>query len=449
MPLLQLVIDVSGITATSFSNPFATAAFLFINGGWVIVVPAILWGLWQAYVLYIQLRYDASIEFILLAIDVPKENEQSPKAVEQIFAHLSGIQKKANLVERFIHGYNQQSFSLELVSIGGYIQFIIRTPKEHRDLVEAAVYAQYPDAEISEIDDYVPQLKPDFPNEYNLWGTEFKLTGAPPKPIRTYPSFEHTLSQKFLDPMASTLEIMSRLRPGEQIWLQLNVTPTLDDRWREAGERLIRKLIKAKVEQGGGGVLGLPGNVALGTYETLTRTLFEPGAEERKQDTSKFPTLMQHLPPNEKAVVESIGIKISKIAYEAKFRFIYFAHRSVFDKSRVPAVVGAIKQLNTLDLNGLIPNKKISTKIDYFMIRTRERWRKAKLYYGYRARSMRRGQKKLVLNVEELATIYHFPVMDVKAPLVKRTESKRSEPPLALPVAPPEIQGAVEAPPPR
>ena len=38
------------------------------------------------------------------------------------------------------------------------------------------------------------------------------------------------------------------------------------------------------------------------------------------------------------------------------------------------------------------------------------------------------------MNIEELATIYHFPGVDIKAPLLKTTESKKSEPPFKLPI---------------
>ncbi|MDZ4229552.1 MAG: hypothetical protein U1C53_00250, partial [Candidatus Veblenbacteria bacterium] len=53
----------------------------------------------------------------------------------------------------------------------------------------------------------------------------------------------------------------------------------------------------------------------------------------------------------------------------------------------------------------------------------------------YAGRSNRRGHGEgFILNTEELATLYHFPVVTVKAPLVKKTEAKKAEPPFGLPV---------------
>ena len=44
------------------------------------------------------------------------------------------------------------------------------------------------------------------------------------------------------------------------------------------------------------------------------------------------------------------------------------------------------------------------------------------------------GATPFMLCTEELATLYHFPTITVKAPLIKKAEAKRAEPPTALPV---------------
>jgi len=438
---MEIVIDVSGVSdAAGIANPFAALWFIFSHGGWLILIPVVLWGAFRLWLGWRQEKYHHSIKYILLAVDVPRENEQSPKAVEQIFSHLSGIQKGGNLKERYIDGYTQPSISLEIVSIEGYVQFLIHTPTKFRDLVEAAFYAQYPNAEITEVEDYAQPFKPEFPNEeFDLWGAELMLTNKQYFPIKTYPSFEHTLSQTFFDPMANILEIFSRLGRGEQIWFQILITPPKDDHWRESGLNLIKKLIGAKIKDKSkfGDLMWLPTNVAHGLYESAVASIITPTGfgESGGESDSGPPNQMQYLPPHERAVVEQVGMKVSKIAYECKIRFVYLAKHDEFNKDRIAASIGAIRQFNTLDMNGFKVDKKTKTAVDYFFVKRRERARKRRILRHFRNRSFHAGRNEYVLNVEELASIYHFPVTTVvKAPRIQKTASKRGEPPAALPV---------------
>jgi len=132
----------------------------------------------------------------------------------------------------------QLAMSLEIVSIGGYTQFIIRVPITHKDIVEAAIYAQYPKAEISEVEDYAERHKGlTFPSEErDLWGTEFVCGKPSPYPIRTYPSFEHTLTQQFADPMAQILEVFNKINKDEELWMQIIITP-IKEGWKKKGIR--------------------------------------------------------------------------------------------------------------------------------------------------------------------------------------------------------------------
>jgi hypothetical protein len=428
------------ITIPDFSNPFEVTWWLFTHGGWILIVITIGYGIWWLYMDYIQGRFVMNTKYVLLAVDVPKENEQTPKAVEHIFSHLHGIHKNPNFFEKYRDGYVQPTITIELVSIGGYIQFLLRVPEAQRDLAEAAIYAQYPNAEISEVEDYVNQFEAKFPNdEYDMWGAEMVLIGKDYLPIRTYPQWEHSLTQTFLDPMASMLEMMGRLQSSEQMWFQLVLRPNADNGWRQKGLEAINKLAGIKSKKKNNGVLTslseAPGNLALGTWETITRTLFDPGeyANKKKEDNAP-PSLMQHLTPNVKAVIEAIAMKISKLGFDVKFRTLYFGGVDVFSKSRVSAITGALKQFNTLDLNGFKPDSKMKTSRDFFFVKRRVANLKRRLLWGYKYRSIWRGRKIFVLNTEELASLWHFPVLTVKAPQVKKQEAKRGEPPVALPV---------------
>lgn len=436
---MNIVIDLTSVGGNGgVANPFVVLLAIVSHGGWIVLIPVLLWGAFRIWVNYRQLIYKQRMKNVLLAIDVPKENEQSPKAVEQIFAHLAGIQKNGNLRERYIDGYVQPNLSLELVSIEGYVQFLIYTPEKFRDLVEAAFYAQYPNAEVTEVDDYSLPFRPQFPNEeFNIWGSEIKLTNKEYYPIKTYVSFEHSLSQTFFDPMANILEIFSRLGRGEQVWMQILIRPPRKDTWREAGVKAIKKLIGMKASQKNMNLMWLPSQVVQGIYESAVSSIVAPtgfGETKSKQDNAPA-SLMQHLPPHERTVVEQVGMKLSKFGYESKIRLIYLGKHDVFNKDRVAAFTGSLRQFSTLDMNGFTVDKKTKTSVDYFFVKHRNNARRVRVLRNYRNRSIAAGRNRYALNIEELATLYHFPVTTVvKAPRVQKTESKRGEPPTALPV---------------
>ncbi len=383
-------------------------------------------------------KYLQATKFILLAIDIPKNNEQSPKAVEQVFATLAGTLSGPNLYERYWLGNHQLSFSLELVSLEGYIQYIIHSPEKYRDVVEAAFFAQYPDAEIMEIPDYVKNFPDDFPNDtYDLWGTDLKLGNKNPYPIRTYPRFEHTLSQEIKDPLASLLEVMSHLRRGEYACLQWVITPT-GDSWKLQCEKEVKKIIGEKA----------PEKKDIGYYMTYpflsfmkflgdTLVVNAEGTADNQAKREDAPNKMLYLTSGQRDVLQGIEEKMSKIGFLAKGRFVYLSRRELFDKNRgVAPIMGGLNQFNTLNMNYFTKVKTTTTTADYWRVEKRIAKKQTKIIKAYKQRigDSKFGNNPFVLNIEELATVYHFPAMTVKAPLVKKVESKRSEPPAALPV---------------
>lgn len=445
-------------------TPIAAGLTLFKMGGWVVVVILAVMGLWYAWMTWRQNSWASRIEHVLLAIDVPKETEQTPKAVEHIFSTIYGTVAFYDRIEKYWHGKIPPSFSLEIVSIDGYVQFFIRSWSKLRDVVEAAIYAQYPDAEIAEVEDYTKAAPKEFPAEgWDLFGIEFKPFNKSPYPIRTYPEFEDSVSGELKDPIAALLEGLSKLQPGEQLWLQILISPDSGIDVRAEGEGIIKKLIKAKA----GGKKNILQEFA---SDFMGQILPPPeGASSKKEEP---PTMMLHLTPGEKKVVESIQLKLGKVMFNSKIRAIYVGRKETFAKARtISTLKGAIGQFTQMDLNGLWANPTVATKSDYI-------WQRKKIFEylslfmystfvtrqntilrAYRSRDMSIGLTPFALNTEELASLYHFPIITVKAPLLKKTEAKRAEPPFKLPVHAPETlvptipppepkEGARRAPPP-
>jgi len=197
---------------------FAVFAGVMALGGWLVIVWLLFFAGLHLYGEMLEDRYKKDWEWVLLAIDVPIENVQTPKAVEQTFNHLAGALENASFPEQYIYGHKQRWFSFEIISIEGYIQFLIRTERKFYDLVVASIYAQYPNAEVIEVEDYVNNVPEKYPNEfYNIWGADFGLAEHEAFPLRMYEQFKNSIGKDIVlsDPMGTFLESFSRIGAGE------------------------------------------------------------------------------------------------------------------------------------------------------------------------------------------------------------------------------------------
>ena len=94
--------------------------------------------------------------------------------------------------------------------------------------------------------------------------------------------------------------------------------------------------------------------------------------------------------------------------------------------------MGAIKQFSDLNSNSMKPDNGSKTYAYYVATDARQNYRRRKIYRRYRDRDM--DGAKVVFSTTEMATLWHFPNMNIKAPSVTRVESKKGSAPFNLPV---------------
>jgi len=437
---MNIVIDFS-----SFANFFSQPADVVLGQvlyyfGWLPVAITFLWGSFKLWIFYRQNQWFAKAgKFTLLAIDIPRGNEQSPRAVENLFSYLAGAHGTINLIEKYWEGKFQLAISLEIVSIGGYTQFIIHTPIIFRDLVESAVYSQYPDAEITEVDDYTAPFKGvRFPNDkYDIWGTEFIQSQPAAYPIKTYEEFEHMMGEPethFKDPMAALMDLCSSLRPGENLWYQIMLIPIGFD-WMEDLDKEVSKILgeKKKVAKN---ILHHLSDASVGLVGAFGDAVFGPTETEKKEEKKDDALKMMNLKPKQKKRVEEIEKKSGKIAFKFKIRFIYLAEKEVMNNKKVVnGFIGYMKQFAAVDMNNLKPDMdRTATSTAYLFKGGHLNTKKNKILSNYIKRTVQGGRNPGLLNIEELATIWHFPNEGVvKAPMIQKAPGRKAEPPMTLP----------------
>ena len=400
------------------------------NWGWV-VLPLILFPVWkELWLAYVKKIYVENVEWATLELKIPQAVEQTPKAMEQVFAGLHSIKSFANFKEKWWDGKHQLPISMEIVGNAGAIRFFIRAPRVYQELVESQIYSQYKDAEIDEVEDYAWDLPDDVPNDqYGLWGTELILTKEDAYPIRTYRFFEEPISEKkFIDPLSSLVEVLGRLATGEQVWLQYLIRPARDDRWQKEGRKLADRLMGKETPAKGGE------NAIEEVFRFLVDMvswIWGETSQLKKEEKPKEQGGMKELSPGMKEVLGALEESISKHGFEAGIRIVYIAKTDAFAIHTIPALLGTFKQFSTYNLNGFKPNSIVSPSVDYFFKKSREYLRKRSLYRAARLRLFVR--KQVILNTEELATVYHIPSIMLEVPTLTRIAAKKVEPPAGLP----------------
>ncbi len=436
---------VSGIFP-NFLDIFRQLWFVLVHGGWIVVVLLILRILYLMYRGEVEHQYIHSQEWVFLNIRVPKENLVSTLAVESIFSQMHALHAGLTFAQIYVEGRGQLWYSLEIVSFGGKISFIIRTPKNQTELVKAAFYAQYPTAEISEVSDYMENIEYDpEKSDFDIWGTEWKLTEPFAIPIKTYKDFEHpTAEEKIIDPLAAHFEALSKIEPHEFYGVQINIQPLGDDEWKPGGESLVRQLIGEEEPHEVGFKDALLSPLHKFANFSYKETILGGGHGGHGEEDSKQKNNWQFMTEAQKERVNLVERKIGKPGYKTKIRHLYIAPKGKFDGTKKGLVIGSYRPLGSAMTNKFKPDVSNTwTNVEYKISPTLEKpfmdyeikRRKINLFKGYKSRDVHIGLPMFVFNVEELATIYHFPISIASAAVsMDRTESKKAAPPVNLPV---------------
>src|SRR5690606_37923727 len=164
----------------------------------------------------------------LLSILVPKLNDKTPLSAEMMFASLHGLLSKTPGL--------QEHLSFEIMATNEGIRFYVYLPTYFRTFVEGQIYAQYPNANITEV-------SKDYAHHFNaesaiVTAAEVTLAKEYYYPIKTFVDFQ-------VDPLAAITGSVEQLNPGEQVWMQILLRP-LDDIWQEAGYDFVNKVREGK-----------------------------------------------------------------------------------------------------------------------------------------------------------------------------------------------------------
>lgn len=154
---------------------------------------------------------------IFLLIKISPRNEQKESAMEDFLRSLHRILP------------DKTHFSLEMTSSDQFLKFYIVLPKEHKSVFESQLYAQYPEAEIEETKEYLPEF------DGNVAIAEMKFKKSSINPINTYRDLKEDL-------LKSLTGLLSKTEPDEKVFIQIALKKVGSKFWERGFSGLFFRL---------------------------------------------------------------------------------------------------------------------------------------------------------------------------------------------------------------
>lgn len=331
-----------------------------------------------------------SVDAVLLVLEIPRTNDKQELAAEQLFASLHGILRDRRELKK--SGGVQEHISFEMASINKRVRFYVWTPRHLRNFVEGQIYAQYPTVQIHEAEEDYTKRAITHPVVNTA---ELTLIDNEVLPIKSFQNFE-------VDPLAGITATLSKLDDDdEELWIQVLARPVADT-WHRRAEQYIKR-----VRAGSAPIIA--GSGAMKYIGMLLEALWKP---PETGEGSGGPDISER----DRTRIAEVEKKSTKLGYQVKIRVAYMGHNQAVARQRIQALVGTFKQYNSTNLNGFRLQSNSS-----------KREETAK----YTARFF--PDSGFILNIEELASVFHLPHTNVETPNIVWASTKTAEPPAKLP----------------
>lgn len=365
-------------------------AFFSLLLQWYVWIPIVLILGFLTWRNYRRAEVINNTEGDLLILEIPKTNDKKELAAEQMFASLHGILRDKE--ELKANGGFQEHLSFEFASVNGQIRFYVWVPRNLRSFVESQIYSQYPTVQITEAgEDYVAHER-----EHSVvYTSDITLTDNDVLPIKTFQSFE-------VDPLAGITGTLAKLETtGDEVWVQILVRPVADE-WHKTTEKWVSNVRAGKNSSS---------TKIVGWLPQVFEALWKPPEAGEKV------TVAKELSDRDKTRISEAETKATKLGYQVKIRVAYLGENQTTARQQMQALVGTFKQFNSTNLNGFKASGGSFSKESLI---------------PYRQRQF--GSNGFVLNIEELASVYHLPHTNVETPNIVWASSKTAEPPAKLPI---------------
>lgn len=343
-----------------------------------------------------------SFEMSLFLVRLPRYESQEKgdekiaiAKVEQFYSNFLYINKGSGFLKRFFFGTPRVAFEIASELGGSDISFYIAIPLEYETALNKYVQGVYPGAVLEKRSNDYTIFEP----KANASLSFLKLRNTFYIPINTYKELGG-------DPLESIANSVTNIAADEGAAIQIVLQPASFDLKRK-GDSILSDIIK-NGKTLNEAINDTNASILSGVLKEFSKVLFTKKEEEKKTG-----------PGADEATIEVVRNKIKKPAFDVNIRCVAVAKDQNRSEQIIQNLESSFSQFSSSG-NGFKVNRVKSGR------------KKRQFIYDFSFRNFQPSQSN-ILNIEELASIYHFPLSHMESPHIKWTKSKEAAPPTELP----------------
>ena len=342
-----------------------------------------------------------SFEMDLFLVAFPrdvKDRELGAEQVREKIALMENFFSSVRIIKdsswrAFLYGASTLSLELAVSHVGEEIHFYVAVPRKFSASMEKMMQGTFPVAYVERVKDY---------NIFNPEGAaaacRIVLKKTPLMPVKTYRELPG-------DPLKEITNSFSKLsREGEGAVFQLNIKPV----GRELAMRIVSHV--------GDGYKGKRSFKDVGRGLDVTREFGEIFSALFSSKNDKKDEMTHRATPKEEEYLKRMEAKASKDLFQVSMRLITSAATTERAEQILDSLEAAFSQFEDPELNSFgferVTNPSALKKFIY--------------RFSFRVFS---EAGSMIMNSEELSSLYHFPNVLLDTPKIKFVKAKEAPPP--------------------
>ncbi len=352
-------------------------------------------------------RHGGSFQNVTMLVTLPKYRREEDSKVEltaqkvqeeigideNFFASIAGLHYQKGVVAWLLGRTDHLAF--EIVAHEKLIKFFVTVPKRYQDYIEQQITAQHSDAFVEVVDDYNI-----FSPTGSILGGYLEFKREPFFPIKTYRKLES-------DPLNGITNILSKVPEGDGVAIQYIIRPA-NKHWRRVGVRVSKNMLKGMTLQEairnkkkGAGIMSL----------ITTKSKEELSGEQRMSGSTMITQAEQEM-------TKGIDEKMAKGGLEVNIRVVVSARTPSDAHHLLEDVLGSFSQFSIYE-HGNAFVRAIPLRKKHLL--------KKFIYRGFDE------TRKLILNTEEMAGVWHLPLKTTETPNILWLTARSAPVPVGVP----------------